>query len=297
MMVLDGQSALSAFRLERLNRELARVQPGTTVRSARYTYFVDSEGDAAAEQALLAEVLRASTETPRPASLWVVPRLGTISPWSTKATDILRGCGLAVRRVERGVAYEIDNAPAPTAPGARRVAAILHDPMTQSVLATLADADALFRAGDPAPLERIVLGAQAAQTLTNANVRLGLALAEDEIEYLIARYSELGRDPTDVELMMFAQANSEHCRHKVFNASWIIDDKPQDLSLFAMIKNTHALAPQHTLSAYKDNAAVIEGNSGRRFFAAADGRFGAVSEAIPYAIKVETHNHPTAISP
>ncbi|MEP6940071.1 MAG: phosphoribosylformylglycinamidine synthase [Rudaea sp.] len=297
MMVLDGQSALSAFRLERLNRELARLQPGSVVRAAYYTYFVDPERDAADDQHVLAEVLRASTAPAKPATLWVVPRLGTISPWSSKATDILRGCGLAVRRVERGIAYEIGNAPASASAAAQRLATILHDPMTQSVLAALADAEALFRPGAPAPLERIVLGGVPAQTLANANSRLGLALADDEIVYLVERYAELGRDPTDVELMMFAQANSEHCRHKVFNASWIIDDKPQEHSLFAMIKNTHALAPQHTLSAYKDNAAVIEGSSGRRFFADADGRFGAISEPIPFAIKVETHNHPTAIAP
>jgi len=295
MMVLDGQSALSAFRLERLNRELAALHSGAAVKSARYVYFVDA--DDGVDRGILAQVLRASTGPAQSAALWVVPRLGTISPWSSKATDILRGCGLAVRRVERGIAYEVQRAPTPDSPQWVRFTGALHDPMTQSVLASLAGADVVFRPGEPVPLERIALGEQPAQRLAEANQRLGLALADDEIEYLVTRYAELGRDPTDVELMMFAQANSEHCRHKVFNASWVIDDKPQEKSLFAMIKNTHALAPQLTLSAYKDNAAVIEGHSGQRFFADADGRFAAVSEPIPFAIKVETHNHPTAIAP
>ncbi len=162
----------------------------------------------------------------------------------------------------------------------------------------MAEADALFRAGVPAPLERIVLGDDPAQCAARGESS-GSALRSrpTKSSTSIARYAELGRDPTDVELMMFAQANSEHCRHKVFNASWIIDGQPQAQSLFAMIKNTHAAAPQFTLSAYADNAAVIEGNHGARFFAGIDGRFAPVNEAIPYAIKVETHNHPTAIAP
>ena len=296
MMVLDGQTALSAFRLERLNRELAPLQPGAGVTGARYVYFIDADVTEI-DKSVLVEVLRASSEPACAATLWVVPRLGTISPWSSKATDILRGCGLAVRRVERGIAFDIFGAPSPEAARWAPFAKALHDPMTQSVLVSLDDADAVFRPGKPVALESIALGAEPAQMLADANQRLGLALAEDEIDYLVARYAELGRDPTDVELMMFAQANSEHCRHKVFNASWIIDDKPQEMSLFAMIKNTHALAPNFTLSAYKDNAAVIEGSAGRRFFADGQNRYGAVSEAIPYAIKVETHNHPTAIAP
>ena len=297
MLVLDGQTALSAFRLERLNRDLAALQSGVIAKGARYVYFVDAQATTDVDQRVLGEVLRASTEPSRKATLWVVPRIGTISPWSSKATDILRGCGLAVRHVERGVAFDVVGTPPPDSAQWRRFVGVLHDPMTQSVLTSLDGVDAAFRPGQPVPLERIALGTQPVLMLADANQRLGLALADDEIEYLVARYAELGRDPTDVELMMFAQANSEHCRHKVFNASWIIDDKPQEQSLFAMIKNTHALAPQFTLSAYKDNAAVIEGHAGRRFFADADGRFGAVNEAIPYAIKVETHNHPTAIAP
>ncbi|MGH8121653.1 MAG: phosphoribosylformylglycinamidine synthase, partial [Rudaea sp.] len=298
MMVFDGQPALSAFRLERLNPEVSRLLAGSRLLAARFVYFVAPDSaNAAIDREALCRVLRATPGDAGHASLWVVPRLGTLSPWSSKATEILRGCGFAVQRVERGVAFTIDMPPAPDSGHWRKLAQVLHDPMTQSVLASLSEADALFRAGAPAPLERIVLGGDPAGALREANIRLGLALAADEIEYLIARYAELGRDPTDVELMMFAQANSEHCRHKVFNASWTIDGQPQPQSLFAMIKQTHAAAPQFTLSAYADNAAVIEGNAGARFFAGADGRYAAVNEAIPYAIKVETHNHPTAIAP
>jgi phosphoribosylformylglycinamidine synthase len=297
MLVFDGLSALSAFRLERLNLEIARTSPGFQVQAARYVYFVDTDAGAAVDRDALCRVLRATNAPAGAATFWVVPRLGTLSPWSTKATEILVGCGMAVKRVERGIAFTIAKPPAPGSTQWQKLAQALHDPMTQSVLGSLDEADALFRAGTPAPLERIALGANPADALSEANVRLGLALAPDEIDYLVASYADLGRDPTDVELMMFAQANSEHCRHKVFNASWTIDGKPQDRSLFAMIKNTEKVSPQHTLSAYKDNAAVVEGSAALRFFPREDGRFAATSEAVPYAIKVETHNHPTAIAP
>ena len=298
MILLDGLPALSAFRLERLNRELARAVSDTRLRTAWHVYFVTTRDGAALDEEQLAGVLRAGSIAPKEATLWVVPRLGTISPWSSKATDILHGCGFPVQRVERGVACVIDRAPAQHSDAWSRMLRVLHDPMTQSVLTALDEADALFRAGAPAPLQRIALGADAQSAFEEANRRLGLALAADEIDYLVARYGDLARDPTDAELMMFAQANSEHCRHKVFNASWTIDGRAQEKSLFAMIKNTHAQAPQFTLSAYADNAAVIEGSSGRRFFAdTQSGKYGIVEESIPYAIKVETHNHPTAIAP
>ncbi len=297
MIVLDGQPSLSAFRLDRLNREIGRAHPGTRLTAARFVYFVAADADADLDQGALCRVLRAMPGEARLATLWVVPRLGTISPWSSKATDILRGCGFKVQRVVRGIAFQADKPPPVESSNWRNFARILHDPMTQSVLSVLSEADALFRAGTPAPLESIALGEHPSIALHEANQQLGLALAPDEIDYLIERYAELGRNPTDVELMMFAQANSEHCRHKVFNADWTIDGIAQEKSLFAMIKNTHAVSPQFTLSAYKDNAAVIEGSAGRRFFAQADGRFAALNEPIPYAIKVETHNHPTAIAP
>src|SRR5690606_14431470 len=235
---------------------------------------------------------------------YVAPRLGMISPWASKATELLRGAGLAVKRVERGLRIDLAGWPRAAA-DSDALANLLHDPMTQSLLASHDAAAALFRVPARGELERIALA-----DLEAANARLGLALADDEIDYLRQRFSELGRDPSDVELMMFAQANSEHCRHKIFNASWTIDGQdmrldggPHDAgtpaSLFRMIKHTHARTPQYTLSAYSDNAAVVEGYPARRFrpdphthaYRAEPQRESA------FCIKVETHNHPTAISP
>ncbi|ANB16785.1 phosphoribosylformylglycinamidine synthase [Dokdonella koreensis] len=297
MIAIDGQSALSPFRVERINAALAATVRDCRLRDTRYVYFVAADAATAAD-ARLYQVLQATAGSPRPATLWIVPRLGTISPWSSKAGDILRGCGLAVQRVERGLAIELDRPPATGSAGWQAIVQALHDPMTQSVITSLAEAEHLFDAGAPAPLDMVVLGDDPHGALSAANQRLGLALADDEIAYLADSYRVLGRDPSDAELMMFAQANSEHCRHKVFNAAFTVDGVAQDRSLFAMIRNTHAVSPAHTLSAYSDNAAVIEGSRAQRFFASpADGRYAAVEEDVPYAIKVETHNHPTAISP
>src|SRR5690348_561066 len=299
MIAFDGQSALSPFRLERLNARLDAVHRGVRVQSAWHVFVLDM--DAAPEGTLrerLLAVLEAKDAAPQPATLWVVPRLGTISPWSSKATDILHGAGFDVRRVERGLAWQLSGLPEPGAPDHAAIMGVLHDAMTQSVLARLDDAQGLFLAGTPGDLVHVALGADPQAALAAANLRLGLALAEDEIEYLVERYAELGRDPTDAELFMFAQANSEHCRHKVFNASWTVDGEEQDKTLFGMIKHTHQQSPAHTLSAYSDNAAVIEGSTGKRFFAdPADRVWRGHEERIDFAIKVETHNHPTAIAP
>jgi phosphoribosylformylglycinamidine synthase len=304
MIALDGQSALSPFRLERLNARLDALHRGVRVQASWFVYFVDADAVPAGElrQRLLA-VLEAKDAMPEPATLWVVPRFGTISPWSSKATDILHGAGFNrpgsdVRRVERGLAWQVSGLPPTAAPDYAAIMAVLHDAMTQSVLTRIEDAQGLFLAGSPGDLVHIARGSDPHAALAEANARLGLALADDEIEYLVERYAELDRDPTDAELFMFAQANSEHCRHKVFNASWTVDGAEQDKSLFGMIKNTHQLSPAHTLSAYSDNAAVIEGSAGKRFFAdPADGVWRGHEERIDYAIKVETHNHPTAIAP
>jgi phosphoribosylformylglycinamidine synthase len=299
MIALDGQSALSPFRLERLNARLDALHHGTRVQAAWHIYFVDAdtlpEGEA---RARLLTVLEARSGEPQAASLWVVPRPGTISPWSSKATDILHGAGFDVRRVERGTAWRVAGLPAADHPARDAVMALLCDPMVQSPLFTLDDARHLFLAGSPGPLRRVELGDDARGAIAAANTDLGLALADDEIDYLAERYGEMGRAPTDAELMMFAQANSEHCRHKVFNATWTLDGQEQSSSLFGMIKNTHQHAPAHTLSAYKDNAAVIEGYEAQRLFVGKDdGVYRTVRESAPYAIKVETHNHPTAIAP
>ena len=299
MIAFDGQSALSPFRLERLNARLDALHRGVRVQASWFVYFLDVDAAPAGElrQRLLA-VLEAKDAPPEPATLWVVPRLGTISPWSSKATDILHGAGFEVRRVERGLAWQLAGLPAADAPAHDAVLAVLHDAMTQSLLNRIDEAQGLFLAGSPGDLVHVALGADPRGALAAANARLGLALADDEIDYLAERYAELGRDPTDAELFMFAQANSEHCRHKVFNASWTVDGVAQDKTLFGMIKHTHQQSPAHTLSAYSDNAAVIEGSVGRRFFAGpADGVWRGHEERIDYAIKVETHNHPTAIAP
>ncbi|MGN6790586.1 MAG: phosphoribosylformylglycinamidine synthase [Rhodanobacteraceae bacterium] len=298
MIVLDGRSALSDFRLDRLNRRLGAIAKGIRVRGARQVYFIESKSPLSPSlHRRLAEVLDATEAPPADASLWVVPRLGTLSPWSSKATDIVHHVGIQVARVERGTAFLIEKLPEPDDPAFAAVANALHDPMTQSVLLKLSDARQIFLRGESAPLATVALGSDAQAALQGANSAMGLALAPDEIDYLADGYGKLGRDPTDAELVMFAQANSEHCRHKVFNASFTVDGEKQPSTLFDLIRYTHRTSPAHTLSAYSDNAAVIEGSNGARFFADADGVWRTHVEAIPYAIKVETHNHPTAISP
>ncbi len=297
MIVLEGQTALSPFRRERLEARLRAVHPALRLLDSRYTYWVQPQPGTMPDLATLGRILQAGTDAaPRAGdavSKFVSPRLGTISPWASKAGELLRGAGLPVARVERGLRLDVEGWPA-DADVQREVSRLLHDPMTQSLLDDAASAGQLFAAP-----ERGAIGIVALDTLAEANKRLGLALADDEIDYLRQRYAELGRDPHDVELMMFAQANSEHCRHKIFNADWTIDGVEQDRSLFRMIKNTHAKTPEHTLSAYSDNAAVVAGYPSRRLRPE-----GASHEYVlqpqsdsAFAIKVETHNHPTAISP
>ncbi|MFT3897037.1 MAG: phosphoribosylformylglycinamidine synthase [Thermomonas sp.] len=302
MIVLEGQPALSPFRRERLEARLRALHPDLRIAGAWWTYWVVPAAGASPDAGSLARILEAGSAAAPPeagaVSRFVVPRLGTISPWASKATELLRGATLPIQRVERGM--RVDIAGWPSDPAVQSEAAkLLHDPMTQSLLADRDAAAALFDAPARELLEVVPLA-----DIESANARLGLALAPDEIDYLRERYSELDRDPHDVELMMFAQANSEHCRHKIFNASWtvdgrdmLVDGKPQ--SLFKMIKNTHAATPQHTLSAYSDNAAVVEGFAASRFRPdPASGEYrGEAATDGAFCIKVETHNHPTAISP
>src|SRR5215472_3543431 len=305
MLQLTGPPALSAFRLVKLLERLRLLEPAIAGLDARFTHFIDlTQALSASEQAILAQLLTYGPRLPEPADtdagerLLVVPRAGTISPWSSKATDIAQVCGLtAVRRIERGILYRLAAARALCEEGLRRVAPVLFDRMTEEVLLDPAQAARLFEHTPPRPATRISLaGGRAA--LEEADRRLGLALSGDEMDYLLTSFARLKRDPTDVELMMFAQANSEHCRHKIFNARWIIDGRPREESLFDMIRYTHAVSPAGVLSAYRDNAAVIEGNRGERYFPdPATGVYGGVSEPIDILIKVETHNHPTAVSP
>ncbi|WP_330993141.1 phosphoribosylformylglycinamidine synthase [Pluralibacter gergoviae] len=303
MEILRGSPALSAFRITKL---LARFQAANLPVSniyAEYMHFAELSAPLSdEEQTRLASLLtygpHLSSHTPAGKLLLVTPRPGTISPWSSKATDIAHNCGLQqVVRLERGVAYYVE-ASTLSADQWQRVAAELHDRMMESVFGSLQEAENLFAHHQPAPVASVDMLGQGRSALEEANRRLGLALAEDEIDYLLDAFTTLNRNPNDIELYMFAQANSEHCRHKIFNADWVIDGEQQPKSLFKMIKNTFEKTPDHVLSAYKDNAAVMEGSDVGRFFADRDGdRYGYHQEPTHILMKVETHNHPTAISP
>jgi phosphoribosylformylglycinamidine synthase len=301
ILKLRGGAALSAFRRAKLESTLRAVHPSLAVAAATFWHFVEIErAPTADEREVLARLLdygELHPETgvePAGALHVVVPRLGTISPWASKATDIARSCGLAqVTRIERGIAYRIAGHGATDA----RVAAALHDRMTETVLGSLDAADQLFRHFAPRPLATVPVLAEGRAALERANAALGLALSPDEVDYLLEVFIRLRRDPTDVELTMFAQANSEHCRHKIFNASWVIDGEPQAASLFGMIRTTHERNPQGTVLAYSDNSAVLAGRVAERWFARPDRRYAAHAELTHTLIKVETHNHPTAISP
>ncbi|CAM5787948.1 phosphoribosylformylglycinamidine synthase [Ottowia pentelensis] len=313
----DGGNALSEFRAQGLLRRLQAVEPGIDAVRARFVHLAGFDAaPTAATLQRLGELLSygepAAPALGEGAPTWVVtPRLGTVSPWASKATDIARNCGLAVSRVERIVEYQI---------GLKRalikrrqlsqeqqdaVAALLHDRMTESVLASREAAQALFTALQPEPLAHVDVLAGGRAALQQANTDWGLALAADEIDYLVQAFTRLGRNPTDVELMMFAQANSEHCRHKIFNADWRIDGVAQPHSLFGMIRHTHRQNPQHTVVAYSDNAAVMEGHACEVFQAKSASSAGEASassyqkksDVRHVLMKVETHNHPTAISP
>ncbi|WP_263145397.1 phosphoribosylformylglycinamidine synthase [Pseudomonas sp. RIT-PI-AD] len=302
MLILRGAPALSAFRHGKLLEQLTAKVPAVTGLYAEFAHFAEVAGVLGDDETqVLARLLRYGPSVPvqEPSGrlFLAVPRFGTISPWSSKASDIARNCGLAkIQRLERGIAYyvagELSDA------DAQAVAAALHDRMTQLILPRLEDAAELFSHAKPRPLTAVdVLGGGRA-ALEKANVELGLALADDEIDYLVKSFGELGRNPHDIELMMFAQANSEHCRHKIFNASWDIDGESQEKSLFGMIKNTHELHREGVLSAYKDNAAVIVGHRAGRFYPDPESRrYGATQEPVHILMKVETHNHPTAIAP
>ncbi|MEQ8953859.1 MAG: phosphoribosylformylglycinamidine synthase, partial [Gammaproteobacteria bacterium] len=263
-------------------------------------HFVDLESDLTeAEsghlQALLSYGPRTEAKTPEGLLQLVVPRFGTISPWSSKATDIARNTGLGkIQRIERGTAYYLDGIDQIS----DEVKTALHDRMVETVLSDYDSAERLFEHNKPRALIRVDLMQRGREALVEANQSLGLALADDEIDYLLDNFQKLQRDPTDVELMMFAQANSEHCRHKIFNASWTLDGEDKDLSLFKMIKNTYEQGGEQVLSAYTDNASVVVGNKAGRFFPQPESSEYRYSiEDIHLLMKVETHNHPTAIAP
>ncbi|EOX1812837.1 phosphoribosylformylglycinamidine synthase [Vibrio cholerae] len=304
MRILRGSPALSEFRVNKLLTACREQQLPVTGIYAEFMHFADLKADLNPQELEKLEKLLTYGPTiqehkPQGLLLLVTPRPGTISPWSSKATDIAHNCGLhGIKRLERGTAYYVEAETALTAAQIATLKALLHDRMMEVVFAELTDVQQLFSVAEPAPMSQVDVLAGGRLALEEANVSLGLALAEDEIDYLVESFTKLGRNPNDIELMMFAQANSEHCRHKIFNADWTIDGVKQDKSLFKMIKNTFEQTPDYVLSAYKDNAAVMTGSTVGRFFPDPESRqYTYHHEDAHILMKVETHNHPTAISP
>jgi phosphoribosylformylglycinamidine synthase len=312
----EGGSALSSFRIQQLLPGLQTVHDKITGIAARFVHLVSSDAEPSAQlKSQLAALLTYGEpyQGPTQGPLMVVtPRMGTVSPWASKATDIAHNCGLAVRRVERVVEYRLTLKSSllgqqATLSDAQRVqiGALLHDRMTESVMFGREQASQLFTELHPAPMAHVDVMGSGRVALETANIEFGLALASDEIDYLVQAFTQLKRNPSDVELMMFAQANSEHCRHKIFNAEFTIDGVAQDKSMFGMIRHTHQMNPQHMLVAYSDNASVMEGSQVERFVAksatspsqAIANCYQKHSETNHVLMKVETHNHPTAISP
>jgi phosphoribosylformylglycinamidine synthase len=313
MQAMFGAVALSAFKNSKLLHTLQAKIPPVKAVHAQFVHFVNFKTDLSVDQlGVLQSLLSYGDSTdiivggrvsiaPSKVQRVVVPRPGTISPWSSKATDIVHNCGLTqVERVERGIVYLVDlqtdlNL---NADDTAELDSLLHDRMTQAVLNEVEEAGCLFSSAEPQSLNSIDILSAGKQALNDANTTLGLALADDEVDYLYQSFIELNRNPNDVELMMFAQANSEHCRHKIFNASWAIDGVDQPKSLFSMIKNTHEISPAGVLSAYSDNAAVMTGHDSHRFFPEFESKeYSYHAEPIHILMKVETHNHPTAIAP
>lgn len=300
---LRGGLALSAFRLNKLHNLLSTGIPGLRELNVEFIHFVDlgqrlNNNEQQILERLLSYGRPAPQVIPKGEIIWVIPRLGTISPWSSRATDIAHQCGLfSVQRIERGIAYylnvvntDLDSEEHNNLSAADFTFATdhLHDPMTESVIYNIDEADSLFLKASPAPLSIVDIIGGGRTALIQANLDFGLALSNDEIDYLLESFNALGRNPTDVELMMFAQANSEHCRHKIFNADWIVDGQVAEQSLFDMIRNTHWKSPENILSAYRDNAAVMGGWTGRRFFFdSAAGYYRGQTEDVAILMKVD----------
>ncbi|MGV7247031.1 phosphoribosylformylglycinamidine synthase, partial [Caballeronia sp. M23-90] len=312
-----GASALSDFRQTRLLETLTRIDPNIVGVRGQFLHFVNSVEPLSDEDSNRIHALMhygtpfdAGSERGAQETFMVVPRFGTVSPWASKATDIAHHCGLTqIRRIERGVEYTvllksgllgtgIGGKKALSEQARTEVAAALHDRMTESVAPSRDHAVHLFDELPAQPLQAVDILGHGRSALETANMELGLALADDEIDYLVDSFKHLQRNPTDVELMMFAQANSEHCRHKIFNGQWTIDGEPQDISLFNMIRNTEKLNHAGTIVAYSDNSAIMEGGTAERWFPRGSSEhYGRHTELTHTLMKVETHNHPTAISP
>ncbi|HSI51584.1 MAG TPA: phosphoribosylformylglycinamidine synthase, partial [Ideonella sp.] len=315
LMHFEGGNALSAFRAAALLPALQAACPRIAGVSARHVHWAWSDAPLAAEvRQKLAELLSYGDAYEAPAEgelIVVMPRLGTVSPWASKATDIAHNCGLPIHRVERVTEFRLvlksglmstltgGNKPL-TAEERAACALLLHDRMTESVVFEREASQHLFDDKAAEPLAHVDVIGQGRTALIKANSEFGLALSDDEIDYLVKAFTALKRNPSDVELMMFAQANSEHCRHKIFNAAFTIDGQPQERSMFGMIRNTHQLSPQHTVIAYSDNASVMEGGAIERWLPQGytnAPQYTARNETVHVLMKVETHNHPTAISP
>ncbi len=308
MLTLRGAPALSVFRLDKMAQKISSIHPEIELHHAEYVHFVDQSAPLSpAQTEMLTALLHYGPATPDQADaipadaqvLLVVPRPGTISPWSSKATDIAHNCGLdTIERLERGIAWYVSLSPAVDEQAVAALHELVHDRMTEVVLADFSAAQCLFTHAQPKPVQAVDILGGGRQALLAADRELGLALADDEIDYLMDSFTSLGRNPNDIELMMFAQANSEHCRHKIFNASWSIDGEQQEHSLFAMIRNTYECGGDNVLSAYSDNAAVVVGHFAGRFYPDPEScEYHFSQENIHLLMKVETHNHPTAIAP
>ena len=307
MLKISGTFALSDFRIKKLLAELSAIEPNTVAVSAKFIHFVDIEHNFNDQHGSILEQLLTdgnkrtsdqNIESRCVEILLVVPRAGTISPWSSKATEIAQRCGLSsVKRIERGIEYTLTFTTTVSPAVKVKLSTMLHDRMTQSVILDATEPE-LFIQHTPKPLVSVKIIEEGRPALVAANSELGMALSDDEIDYLTTSFTQLGRNPTDVELMMFAQANSEHCRHKIFNADWTIDGVEQAQSLFSMIRNTATQSPEGILSAYHDNASVAVGSEAQVFIRnAITGEYSYVQENAHLLMKVETHNHPTAISP
>ena len=306
MHYFRGSPALSTFRIEKLLRQVKQDVQIVQAIHSEYVHFADIDGVLSDEQQLTLTKLLTygpafKAEAMAGELFLVTPRTGTISPWSSKATDIAHNCGLSsILRLERGIAYyiEVQEGKSLSSQDRLTINAHIHDRMIEMVMTDFAEAECLFSHTQPAEGSHVNIIDGGREALVQANQNLGLAMSEDEIDYLFEYFSSVKRNPGDAELMMFAQANSEHCRHKIFNADWIIDGEQQDISLFGMIRNTYNKSPDNILSAYHDNSSVIEGHEAGRFFPNVEtGEYSYHQEDMPILMKVETHNHPTAISP
>jgi len=302
---LRGSPALSQFRLEKLYTTLKKTVPAIAHIYSEFVHFTFSDAALSdTQQNILKQILtygpKANIEKPTGELFLVIPRIGTISPWASRATDIAKNCGLNnLFRIERGIAYYVTTPDEKPLNDTNKtlLKAHIHDRMTEMVFSNLDDAQKLYHSAEPTPMSTVNILQGGKGALNKANSEMGLALSPDEVDYLVENFSKIGRNPTDVELMMFAQANSEHCRHKIFNADWVIDGVAQDNSLFGMIRNTHKLNPGNTVVAYSDNSSIVQGQKTKRFYPRNNSEYQFIEDKMHYLMKVETHNHPTAISP